>query len=150
MPEEIQISVACESELEWCAQVMVNTDPWLAYKFSLDTCAGILRWPGSALFLARTSEPVGFVLLHPRGFLGCPYIAVIAVVPGLRGRGVGTRILEFAEAHFSGSRHVYLCVSAFNTRARRLYERCGYVQVGELPDFIANGFSELLMQKRLS
>jgi ribosomal protein S18 acetylase RimI-like enzyme len=150
MTEAIQISVAGESEAAWCAQVMASADPWRAYKFSAEKCAGILRWPGSALFVARTNGPVGFVLLHPRGFLGCPYIAVIAVVPGLRSRGIGTRLLEFAETHFSGSRHVYLCVSSFNPRALRLYQRQGYVKVGELPDFIADGFSELLMQKRLS
>jgi len=150
MNDEIRISAAHESELAWCARVMASTDPWLAYKFSVETCAGILRWPGSALFVARTNEPVGFVLLHPRGFLGCPYIAVVAVVPELRNQGFGTRLLEFAEAHFSGSRHVYLCVSSFNPRALRLYERCGYERVGELPDFIADGYSEILMQKRLS
>jgi len=150
MNEEIQISAAHESELAWCARVMASTDPWLAYKFSVETCGGILRWPGSALFVARTNEPVGFVLLHPRGFLGCPYIAVIAVVPELRSRGLGTRILEFAEAHFPGARHVYLCVSSFNTRALRLYQRRGYAKIGELPNFIADGFSEILMQKCLS
>jgi len=150
MTEAIHISVAGESELAWCSQVMASTDPWLAYKFSIETCAAILRWPGSTLFIARTLQPVGFMMLHPRGFLGRPYIAVIAVVPDLRSRGIGTRLLEFAEAHFSASRHVYLCVSSFNPRALRLYERQGYVKVGELPDFIADGFSELLMQKRLS
>jgi ribosomal protein S18 acetylase RimI-like enzyme len=150
MPEDIQISVASESELLWCAQVMAATDPWLAYKFSVERCTGILRWPGSTLFVARINEPVGFALLHPRGFLGCPYLAALAVVPGLRSRGIGAHLLEFAEAHFSGSRHIYLCVSSFNVRALRFYELHGYARVGELPNFIADGFSEFLMQKRLA
>jgi ribosomal protein S18 acetylase RimI-like enzyme len=150
MPEQIQISVATQSEMLWCAQVMATTDPWLAYKLSVERCAGILRWPGSTLYVARTNEPVGCLLLHPRGFLGCPYIAVVAVVPGLRSRGIGTQLLKFAEANFSGSRHVYLCVSSFNVRAMRFYELHGYARVGELPNFIADGFSEFLMQKRLS
>ena len=128
---------------------MADNDPWLTYKFSAQVCAAILHWPGSTLFIARIESPAGFLLLHPRGFLGCPYIAVIAVVAQLRGRRIGAGLLEFAEAHFSGARHVYLCVSSFNTRARRLYERRGYVKVGELADFIADGYSELLMQKRL-
>ena len=150
LPQEIRIAVAGESEVEWCAQVMAGADPWLAYKFSVEKCLGILRWPGSTLFIARTSEPVGFALLHPRGFLGCPYIAAIAVVSSLRSRGIGTHLLAFAESHFATSRHVYLCVSSFNVSALRLYERHGYLRVGELPDFITDGFSEILMQKRLS
>ncbi len=129
---------------------MASTDPWLKYKFSVETCTGILRWPGSRLFIAKAADPVGFMLLHPKGFLGCPYIAVVVVVASFRSRGIGAQLLEFAESHFSGSRHVYLCVSSFNLRALRFYELHGYGKVGELPDFIADGFSELVMQKRLS
>jgi len=150
MAHEVQISIADESEARWCGQLMASTDPWRAYKFSVEKCTGILRWPGSTLFVAKIGEPVGFALLHPRGFLGCPYIGVIAVTPDRRSQGIGAQLLRFAEAHFSGSRHVYLCVSSFNPRAARLYEKLGYVQVGELPEFIADGYSELLMQKRLS
>lgn len=149
MPGEIDISVGHESEIAWCAQVMASTDPWLTYKFSLETCMGILRWPGSTLFIAKAADPVGFMLLHPRGFLGCPYIAVVAVVAGFRSRGIGAQLLDFAEGHFAGSRHIYLCVSSFNVRALRFYELHGYAKVGELRDFIADGFSELVMQKRL-
>ena len=150
MLEPGQISVASEFEREWCAQTMAGNDPWLKYGFSSDTCLRILQWPGGSLFVGKIKGPVGFLLLHPRGFLGCPYIAVIAVVADQRCRGIGAKLLEFAEKHFSGSRHVYLCVSSFNSRARRFYERYGWAQVGELPDFITDGYSELLMQKRLS
>jgi len=150
MPEAIQISVARESDRPWCAQQMANTDPWLTYGFSAETCARILQWPGSTLFVATIRDPVGFLLLHPKGFLGCPYIAVVAVPAVWRSRGIGTQLLRFAEAQFSGSRHVYLCVSSFNPRALHLYEKCGYLRVGELSDFIADGHSELLMQKRFT
>jgi ribosomal protein S18 acetylase RimI-like enzyme len=44
---------------------------------------------------------------------------------------------------------MFLCVSSFNTRARQLYERRGYVQVGEFPGYVIAGASEILMQKRL-
>ncbi len=58
--------------------------------------------------------------------------------------------MKFAEAHFSGCRYVYLCVSSFNIRALRFYELHGFAKVGELPNFVADGNSEVLMQKRLS
>jgi [ribosomal protein S18]-alanine N-acetyltransferase len=47
------------------------------------------------------------------------------------------------------ARHLFLCVSSFNTSARRLYERCGYSAVGALPDYVIDGASEILMHKRL-
>jgi predicted GNAT family acetyltransferase len=47
------------------------------------------------------------------------------------------------------ARHIFLCVSSFNTEARRLYERRGYRQAGEFPDYVMAGASEILMHKRL-
>jgi ribosomal protein S18 acetylase RimI-like enzyme len=44
---------------------------------------------------------------------------------------------------------MFLCVSSFNDGARRLYERLGYIRVGQLPDYIVDGASEILMHKRL-
>jgi ribosomal protein S18 acetylase RimI-like enzyme len=58
-------------------------------------------------------------------------------------------MLAFAEGMFAGSRHVYRCVSSFNPRALALYERHRYVKVGELPDFIADGYAEFPLCKRL-
>jgi ribosomal protein S18 acetylase RimI-like enzyme len=59
--------------------------------------------------------------------------------------------LEFAEELFrGGAKHIFLCVSSFNSRARSLYERCGYKVVGEFKDYVIEGASEILMHKRLS
>jgi [ribosomal protein S18]-alanine N-acetyltransferase len=66
-----------------------------------------------------------------------------------RGLGVGQQLLGFAERRYSSARHIFLCVSDFNTRARALYERFGYALVGELKDYAAPGHSELLMHKVL-
>jgi ribosomal protein S18 acetylase RimI-like enzyme len=42
---------------------------------------------------------------------------------------------------------VFLCVSSFNERAQKLYQRLGYERVGELPDYVVKGYSEILMRK---
>lgn len=81
--------------------------------------------------------------------MGEPYIAAVVVAEEFRSKGIGSRMLEFAEQAFAEARHTYLCVSSFNSRVLPLYRRHGYVKVGELPDLIADGFSELLMCKRL-
>jgi len=101
------------------------------------------------LFVAAAKAPAGFILLHQRGFLGSPYVAAVVVEEKFRCQQVGSTMLAFAERIFSGSRHSYLCVSSFNSRALALYQRHGYVKVGELPDFIADGYCEFLMCKRL-
>jgi [ribosomal protein S18]-alanine N-acetyltransferase len=47
----------------------------------------------------------------------------------------------------SPSGRVNICVSSFNTAARRLYERLGFQQVGVLRDFIVVGHDEILLRK---
>jgi ribosomal protein S18 acetylase RimI-like enzyme len=40
-----------------------------------------------------------------------------------------------------------LCVSSFNTGAKRLYERLGYEFVGTLTNYLVEGHDELLYRK---
>ena len=98
----------------------------------------------------RRGTPCGFIRIHPRGVAGSPYVASVAGTEAGRGRGAGTALLDATEARYPEARYVFLCVSSFNTRARALYEKHGYRLVGELPDYVVDGFSELLMGKRLA
>jgi RimJ/RimL family protein N-acetyltransferase len=41
-------------------------------------------------------------------------------------------------------------VSSFNSGARRLYERLGYEEVGELRDWIISDHSEILLRKTIA
>ncbi|MCY7307899.1 MAG: GNAT family N-acetyltransferase, partial [Rhodoferax sp.] len=64
------------------------------------------------------------------------------------GQGCGTELMAFAEKRiFRDHANVFLCVSGFNAAARRFYRRLGYVEVGELTDFLVVGQSEWLMRK---
>lgn len=60
--------------------------------------------------------------------LGTWYVNVLAVLPQFRGIGLGTRLLQRAEASAGalGKRGLSVIVSDANAGARRLYERCGY------------------------
>jgi ribosomal protein S18 acetylase RimI-like enzyme len=115
------------------------------------SCRLVLHNPDAAIFVARVgTERAGFVLCHRRGVVGSPYLATIAVEPRWRGRGVGRELIAFVEDYFRpDARHLFLCVSSFNPRARALYERLGFAQVGELPEYFVAGASEILMHKRL-
>ena len=136
---------------EWCARLMAATDPWLTLGRSYADCLARCGHAEYTLLVASDDGArLGFVLLHPRGVAGSPYIAAIAVSAEARGRGVGSALLARAEAHLPGARYMFLCVSSFNTNARRLYERCGYGVVGELADYVIDGASETLMHKRLA
>ena len=78
------------------------------------------------------------------------YLQAIAVAEDARGEGIGTALLDFTEARIAQvSPNVFLCVSSFNTNARRLYERRGYVAIGTLTDYVVAGYDEVLMRKTL-
>ena len=88
----------------------------------------------SHFFVAETADGTRAGFLHLQStidfFTGAPncHISDIAVAPGLDGRGIGGRLLAFAETFAEGRGCRFMTLSVFpgNERARALYERHGY------------------------
>jgi [ribosomal protein S18]-alanine N-acetyltransferase len=139
---------ADDSEARACAAIMATTDPWLTLGRTFDRCLETVRDNQLERYVALSDgELVGFVLLSMRGsFTG--YIKSVAVRADWRSKGLGRKLLAFAEERiFRDSPNVFMCVSSFNPRARALYQRLGYEAVGELRDFIVRGHDEILLRK---
>jgi [ribosomal protein S18]-alanine N-acetyltransferase len=137
-----------ESDAETCASLMAASEPWLTLGRSYEACLAMIRDPTREAYVARTGTDVaGFLILCMTGaFVG--YIQTICIAPGQRGRGLGSRLIEFAEQRIlTESPNIFMCVSSFNPDARRLYERLGYRVVGELTDYLVPGHSEILLRK---
>ena len=45
------------------------------------------------------------------------------------------------------SPNIFICVSSFNNAAIRLYKEFGFKLIGELDNFVKDGFTELLFRK---
>ena len=149
----VHVTAATPDEYEWCAALMASSEPWITLGRNLDSCQDALRRPGTELSVARNAEndqPIGFLLVAPHGLAGSPYIASIAVAAEMRGQGVGSELLRFAEKRFAGRAHLFLLVSSFNKKAQQLYLRRGYKRVGELQDYCVPGQSELIFHKGLA
>jgi len=150
MEASLLIAAAKADDYEWCAGVMVATEPWITLRPRLEDCRAALTRQGTELYVARdVDRPVGFILLAPYGLAGSPYIASIAVAEDARGQGIGSQLLRFAEEHFAGRGHLFLLVSSFNPGAQKLYRRHGYEFIGELHEYVVPGHSELIFHKRL-
>jgi ribosomal protein S18 acetylase RimI-like enzyme len=129
---------------------MAASDPWLTLARGFDDSLAILRDPSRETYLAlRDAEVIGFVVLSMQGaFVG--YVQSVGVREDWRGRGLGSRLIAFAEERIlRETPNVFICVSSFNSRARALYERLGYEAVGELRDYIVRGHSEWLLRKSI-
>ncbi|MEP6574723.1 MAG: GNAT family N-acetyltransferase [Gemmatimonadota bacterium] len=128
---------------------MAGSEPWLTLGRSFETSLRLIEDPVRECYVA-IGEPdrvTGFLLINMHGpFSG--YIQTVLVHPEARGGGLGTRFVKFAEDRIlRDSPNVFLCVSSFNSAARRLYERLGYRLIGKLEAFVVDGYSELLMRK---
>ena len=145
------IGAAAGDDAEWAARLMAASDPWITLGRGLDHCRSVCQRPECRLLVARAGEErCGFALFNPRGVSSAPYLAAIAVAPEWRSRGAGAALLEHCERQAAlPSRHFFLCVSSFNTRAQSFYLRHGYRQVGQFDDYVIDGASELLMYKRV-
>jgi len=142
--------LASDDEARRCAGMMCSTDPWLTLGRSFDECLAVVRDPTQEIYIAADDDRIlGFIILTMKGaFTG--YIRTVCVDAEARGRGVGSRLVEFAENRiFRDTPNVFLCVSSFNPRARALYERLGYELIGELKNYLVEGASELLMRKTI-
>jgi [ribosomal protein S18]-alanine N-acetyltransferase len=149
--DKADIHLANEQEKELAAQLLVTSEPWITLQISEEQCRTNCHNPEFLLYIAyKNGRPAGIILLDPHGIVGSPYVKSIAVYPELRGEGIGTMLLSFAEDIFKPhAKHFFICVSSFNKRARELYEKSGFQAVGEFKDYIIEGASEILMHKRI-
>jgi ribosomal protein S18 acetylase RimI-like enzyme len=130
---------------------MTSSEPWRTLGRDYETSLRIVTDPVKEVYVAsigaEAEAVAGFLILNMAGaFVG--YIQTVCVAPVWRGRGLGTIFIRFAEERiFRESPNVFMCVSAFNTDAQRLYRRLGYQRIGELTDYIVAGHSEVLLRK---
>lgn len=111
-------------------------------------CRRAFEGPCKEVHVAMAGERIaGFAIIQTCGtFSG--YIQTLCVAREFRSKGFGSSILRYCESLIGVySPNVFICVSAFNTDAMRLYERFGFRVVGELPDLVKKGFTEILMRK---
>lgn len=144
----IDIRPFADSDAETCARMMASTDPWIRLGRGYDRCLEVVNNDGLERFVAAVEGRIGgFLILDMRGSI-TGYIRTVCVEVELRGAGVGSALLDHAEARvYRESPNVFLCVSAFNDGARRLYERRGYEVVGVFHDYVKRGEDEILMRK---
>ena len=101
---------------------------------------------GSAFFASQTycgvaeedGHVIGLYILHPNNVGRCGHIAnaSYAVGSAARGKGAGRLLVEdsLAQGKAHGFRVLqFNAVVATNTRARHLYEKLGFVQLGTIP-----------------
>jgi len=138
------------SHVQACTAITEASDPWKTLNERIDFKKYILL---KQAYVCMTGEVLtGFVIFTPEPvFARGGYLRAIGVSRSMRRRGMGRRLLTFAEKETARySRYLYLCVSDFNRAARSFYQDRGYARAGKLADLIVPGSSEYIYWKRLS
>jgi ribosomal protein S18 acetylase RimI-like enzyme len=138
-------------ELSAGAQMMSSSEPWITLQRDYAQAYQSLMHPDKEVLIAtHVGEPIGLIVINMHGVM-IGYIQSVLVASAWRGRGVGTALLAHAEQRIlRDSPNVFLLVSSFNHAAYRLYKRRGYQRIGEIPDFIVRGYSEIIMRKTIA
>jgi len=149
LPDNISIELTTNpQDFAACAAIMYKTDPWITLGMDYEGCLKAFDGAYKETFvLKKDSDIAGFVILQTQGsFKG--YIQTLAVNEASRGMGYGTLILKFCEERIlQYSPNIFICVSSFNEGAIHLYKKFGFELVGELKNFVKEGFTELLLRK---
>lgn len=138
-------------EAHQCARLMAHSEPWMTLLRTYEGALKMLSDPSREIYLAVVrDEIVGFIVLIMSGAL-VGYIQTVAVMPEWRNKGIGSRLLKFAEERiFNKAPNVFMLVSSFNKKAQKLYKRLEYEIIGELKDYIVSGHSEILLRKSIA
>ncbi|MET0193818.1 MAG: N-acetyltransferase [Hyphomicrobiaceae bacterium] len=131
-------------------EAIAQIGPWAHYAIAGAALAEGLKSTVTASYqIECAGESAGAVVIRPAWLVG-PYMQMLAVLPAFQGQGIGSRVVAWfeAEARLKG-RNAWLCVSAFNPGAQRLYRAHGFELVATLGDLVRDGDDELLMRKRL-
>lgn len=149
-PDVVIRPIQGPSEIDACARMMAESEPWITLRRDHAASLRNLSSVEKEIYVAAAGDEIaGFIVLNLHGgFVG--YIQSICVAPGRRSRGLGRRLVDFAERRvFKSYPNMFICVSSFNPQAQRFYRRLGYKVIGELKDYIVDGHSEILLRKSI-
>jgi diamine N-acetyltransferase len=132
-------------------------DQYVAHAFARATIERELARPGSSFFVALVDgAPAGYLktntgdvqteLREKQGF----EIESLYVLREFQGSGVGRRLLDCAieEARRQGAEYVWLGVWERNEKARRFWEKQGFIEFGSHPfQFGDVGHTDLMLKR---
>jgi len=143
--------IAGTAEIEHCARMMAESEPWITLGRGYDAGRTMLSDAGRERHVAVVDgELAGFTVVLLQGAL-VGYLQTICVAAQRRGQGVGRALIAAAEQLvFARYPNLFLMVSDFNQSAQRFYENLGYEHIGAVRDYLIAGHSEILMRKTVA
>lgn len=131
---------ATEAEAEALLDIIVEANE----------AAGIPSQESEELIIRLKHPGTGAMIggLYGELYYGWLHVRYLAVPPGLRGQGLGSRLLGMAEAHARERGCAGLWLDTFSFQAPAFYRRHGFLQFGEIGGY-PPGHRRCFFEKRL-
>ncbi|MDH4188138.1 MAG: GNAT family N-acetyltransferase [Nitrospira sp.] len=130
--------------------LLAGSDPWkrLGYQANdWDNYFTPLPHSRDSYVVEQNDTVVGIAVVRQKFLLG-DYLELLAVADRERGKGLGHTLLTHIEPLvFERVSNLFVCVSDFNDRGRKFYEKQGYQEIGPLKNLLIQGSAEILLRK---
>ena len=106
------------------------------------------------VIIAETDEgeAIGLMVDNMKGMFGeLPYLDLLGVKDGHRGKGLGKALIEvfLSLAREMNFKKAFICTSDFNLGAKKLYEEMGFIPIYLFDNLFDQGVAEWLLMKEL-
>jgi len=131
--------------------ILSATDPWLTLEYTPEVFESYLLRADPALnrYAVKIGGQIAGVLSLRHPWLFGPFLELMALFDGFRGKGTGRRIIDWVCDRYR-SPNMWATVSSFNLRAQKFYSTAGFEQTAVLVDLIKPGWNEILIRKRMN
>lgn len=132
--------------------ILAAIDPWKRNRRTETEIAARFRDPdpGVARFAVIRDDAIvgGVIIRYP--FLKGAYLETLGLAATARGSGIGAAIIDWMGRQIDGrADNLWLCVTDWNTAARRFYTAHGFLEVAPLPGLVTEDQVEIFMRKRM-
>ena len=135
------------------AKILSISEPWKTLNFSVAALSNYLK--REDISLRRYGVFVGGNLVgvicvrHP--WLRGPYIELLGLFPNARGKGIGKKLIAWAETEARReAQNLWVVTSSFNHQALSFYQGLGFYPIGPLQGLVTPEYDEILLRKRLN
>lgn len=149
---DITIRRAQKEDLKGCVSALENSTLSDAYFQTEESRVNAVKEAidsGNTYAAFYGDECVGFIYFIEQGaFHAFHYIHLITVREDYRRKGIGKKLLEFAQTILFETRDkIFLVVGDYNPEGRSFYEKSGYICIGTVPNLYRDGINEDIMMK---
>ena len=151
----IKMFLGLKEDLSDCCKALENSMLFDEYFKDVQKCKSVILEgiEKEEIYIAKDENGniIGFMRIDDVGmFSKFPFLRLIAVKYEYRCKGFGTKLLGFYETKFKNkSDRVFLCVSSFNEKAKKLYKSVGYNEIGKIDGLYKKGKTEYIMMKEI-